>query len=76
MHAALPRMFLFASAGYNRTAGGVAYVGVFGRTDQTYQPAFIFSKNLGPDYAKYLWEACECLVLFLVALLYAAPVGC
>jgi hypothetical protein len=34
--------------------GGVAYVGSFGLTNT---PAFIFAKNLGPNYAKFLWEA-------------------
>eukprot|EP00775_Hariotina_reticulata_P009441 gene9441-9606_t len=38
-------------------AGGVAYVGVFGRSDTYYQPAFVFPKNLGPDYPRYIWEA-------------------
>jgi hypothetical protein len=35
--------------------GGVAYVGVFGRPDTYYQPAFVFPGNLGPNYPKYVW---------------------
>jgi hypothetical protein len=38
-------------------APAVAYVGVFGRYNNFYQPAFIFPKQLGPDYAKYIWDA-------------------
>jgi serralysin len=36
-------------------AGGVAYLGSF--TWNTDTPCFVFSKELGPDYAKYIWEA-------------------
>ena len=47
----------FQPAGYQKAAGGVAYVGVFGRSDTaTYQPAFCFSKNLGPDDVKFVAE--------------------
>lgn len=35
-------------------AGGVAYLNSFGRANT---PAFVFSKNLGPDHPKYVWEA-------------------
>lgn len=37
-------------AGYGAGAGGVAYVGGFG--EAYYSPAFVFPKQLGPDYAK------------------------
>ena len=40
---------------FGSPSGGVAYVGVYGNT--YYQPAFIFPDNLGPRYAKYVWEA-------------------
>lgn len=33
--------------------------GVYGRSDLWYQPAFVFPQNLGPNYAKYIWEAGE-----------------
>ncbi len=36
-------------------AGGVAYLGSFDWNSDT--PAFVFSKDLGPDYPKYIWEA-------------------
>ncbi|KAI8464004.1 MAG: hypothetical protein J3K34DRAFT_462145 [Monoraphidium minutum] len=36
-------------------AGGVAYVGVFGRPE--YMPAFVFPKQLGNGYPKYVAEA-------------------
>lgn len=38
---------------YGNPAGGVAYVGSFG----VGIPCFIFPLNLGPNYAKYVWEA-------------------
>jgi hypothetical protein len=44
----------------NLTAGGIAYVGVYGRVDLKYQPAFVFSGNLGPSSrsgSKNIWEA-------------------
>lgn len=39
---------------YNNAAGGVAYVGSFGLPNT---PCFIFTQNLGPNYAKFVWEA-------------------
>lgn len=35
-------------------AGGVAFINSFGLANT---PAFVFSKNLGPDFPKYVWEA-------------------
>uniref|UniRef100_A0A383WDE7 Peptidase C-terminal archaeal/bacterial domain-containing protein n=1 Tax=Tetradesmus obliquus TaxID=3088 RepID=A0A383WDE7_TETOB len=35
-------------------AGGVAYVSSFGTPGM---PCFVFPRNLGPNYAKYVWEA-------------------
>jgi hypothetical protein len=32
--------------------------GVFGRSDLMYQPAWVFSKNLGPNYPKVSSAAC------------------
>lgn len=37
------------------SAGGVAFVGVYGRSDLTYQPAFVFSGDLGNGYPKSVW---------------------
>jgi hypothetical protein len=34
-----------------------AAVGVFGNSNHFYQPAFVFPKQLGNGYAKYVWEA-------------------
>ncbi len=40
------------------TAGGVAYVGVWGRSDyEYYQPAFVYYDNLGGGHAPYVAEA-------------------
>eukprot|EP00775_Hariotina_reticulata_P008396 gene8396-8580_t len=46
----------------NDSAGGIAYVGVFGRTDLKYQPAFVFPYSLcvtcqGNAGVKNVWEA-------------------
>jgi hypothetical protein len=41
--------------GYGGGAGGIAYLGIFG--DPRYATAFIFPKNLGPDYPKFMAEA-------------------
>lgn len=38
-------------------APAVAYVGVFGCYNKFYQPCFVFAKQLGPDYPKYIWDA-------------------
>ncbi len=38
-------------------AGGVAYVGVFSRPDLYYQPAYVFTAQLGNGFPKYVWEA-------------------
>ncbi|KAI8466593.1 MAG: hypothetical protein J3K34DRAFT_524386 [Monoraphidium minutum] len=40
---------------YGAGAGGVAYVGVFGRPE--YMPAFVFPKQLSNGYPKYVAEA-------------------
>ncbi|WIA09651.1 hypothetical protein OEZ85_009038 [Tetradesmus obliquus] len=40
---------------YGGGAGGIAYLGIFG--DPRYATAFIFPKNLGPDYPKFMAEA-------------------
>lgn len=37
------------------SAGGIAYVGVFG--NDYYGPAFVFSDQLGGGHSKYVWEA-------------------
>ncbi|KAF6250327.1 hypothetical protein COO60DRAFT_1706134 [Scenedesmus sp. NREL 46B-D3] len=39
------------------SAGGVAYVGVFGRSDKYYHPAFVFANELGRGFPKHVWEA-------------------
>jgi hypothetical protein len=49
-------LLLLLLSGYG-SAGGVAYVGVWGRSDHYYQPAFVFPGKLGNGYAKYVWEA-------------------
>eukprot|EP00775_Hariotina_reticulata_P014760 gene14760-14932_t len=36
-------------------AGGIAYIGAFGKA--SLGPAFVFPKNLGPNFAKFIWEA-------------------
>lgn len=40
---------------YGNTAGGVAYMNAFG--DPFFSPAFVFPKELGNSYPKYVWEA-------------------
>lgn len=40
------------------TAGGVAYVGVYGQSNYAfYQPAFVYANNLGPDVEQFMAEA-------------------
>jgi hypothetical protein len=46
-------------------AGGVSYVNAFGNS--FYSPSFVFPGKLGPNFAKYIWEAtshevswCDC----------------
>jgi hypothetical protein len=51
------RVSIGGNGSWYGSAGGVAYVGVFGRTDTYYQPAFVFPVNLGPNHPKYVWEA-------------------
>lgn len=38
-------------------AGGYAFVGIFGRSNTYYQPAWIFPAQLGNGWPKYVWEA-------------------
>lgn len=40
---------------YGNSAGGVAYMGSWGKPSMG--PCFVFPGNLGPNYAKYIWEA-------------------
>jgi hypothetical protein len=49
------RVSIGGNGSWYGSAGGVAYVGVFGRTDTYYQPAFVFPVNLGPNHPKYVW---------------------
>jgi hypothetical protein len=43
------------------SSGGVAYLGVYGQTyNAQYQPAFVFSKNLGPSESRTLVTSTEC----------------
>lgn len=40
---------------YGAGAGGVAYIGSFSWGSD--EPAYVFTAQLGPSYAKYIWEA-------------------
>jgi hypothetical protein len=39
----------------SQLVGGVAYLGSY--ANERLQPVFVFPNNLGPNYAKYVWEA-------------------
>jgi hypothetical protein len=52
---AAARLSNLCCTGYGGGAGGIAYLGIFG--DPRYATAFVFPKNLGPDYPKFIAEA-------------------
>lgn len=53
-------------AWYGRSSGGISYLNTFGKNG-SYQPSFVFPKNLGPDYPKvrdtlsvhFAYECCQ-----------------